>query len=51
MPVVLGIVARTVSDVKKLAAYAAAGLVCAVIGGLCWRSILYVVAVSVFALY
>ena len=50
-PVVLGIVARTVSDVKKLAAYAAAGLVCAVIGGLCWRSILYVVAVSVFALY
>ena len=51
VPVVLGIVARTVSDVKKLAAYAAAGLVCAVIGGLCWRSILYVVAVSVFALY
>jgi DMSO reductase anchor subunit len=51
VPVVLGIVARTVSGVKKLAAYAAAGLVCAVIGGLCWRSILYVVAVSVFALY
>lgn len=51
VPVVLGIVARTVNDVKKLAAYAAAGLVCAVIGGLCWRSILYVVAVSVFALY
>lgn len=36
---------------KKLAAYAGAALVCVVVGGLCWRGILYAVAMSVFALY
>ena len=35
----------------KLAAYAGAALACAAIGGICWRVILYAVAISVFALY
>ena len=36
---------------STLALYGGAGLVCAIIGGICWRCALYVVAASVFALY
>ncbi|WP_449314580.1 dimethyl sulfoxide reductase anchor subunit family protein [Rubneribacter sp.] len=35
----------------KLAGYAGAALACCTVGGICWRVILYVVAISVFALY
>lgn len=50
-PLVLTWLAKKVETGKKLAAYAGAALACAVVGGLCWRVILYVVAISVFALY
>ena len=36
---------------STLALYGGVGLVCAILGGICWRCALYVVAVSVFALY
>ncbi len=36
---------------KKLAAFAGGALACVVVGSICWRVILYVVAISVFALY
>jgi anaerobic dimethyl sulfoxide reductase subunit C (anchor subunit) len=38
-------------DGKKLASAAGAALVCTAVGSICWRVILYVVAISVFALY
>ena len=50
-PLALAWLAKKVETGKKLAAYAGAALVCAAVGGICWRVILYVVAISVFALY
>lgn len=35
----------------KVAGFAGAALACTVVGGICWRIILYAVAISVFALY
>ena len=43
--------AKKVETGKKLAAYAGVALACVAVGGLCWRVILYVVAISIFALY
>lgn len=50
-PAALAFFALKIEDLKKVALYAGVALVCAVVGGICWRCILYVVAVSVFALY
>ena len=50
-PLVLTWLAKKVEVGKKLAAYAGAALACVVVGGLCWRVILYLVAISIFALY
>lgn len=50
-PLALTWLAKKVETGKKLAAYAGAALACAVVGGICWRVILYLVAISVFALY
>ena len=51
VPLVLTWLAKKVEAGTKLAAYAGAALACVVVGGLCWRVILYVVAISIFALY
>ncbi len=54
VPVVLAFVARkSLADGKQqqILPLAGAGLVCALAGGICWRMILYLVAVSIFALY
>ena len=50
-PLVLTWLAKKVETGKKLAAYAGVALACVAVGGLCWRVILYVVAISIFALY
>ena len=50
-PLVLTWLAKKVETGKKLAAYAGDALACVAVGGLCWRVILYVVAISIFALY
>lgn len=50
-PLVLLWLARKVEVGTRLAAYAGIALVCAIIGSIGWRCILYVVAVSVFALF
>lgn len=50
-PVVIAFLAKKIDDMNKLALYAGTGMVCAIVGGICWRCILYVVAVSIFALY
>ena len=36
---------------KTLVTYGGVALVCAVVGSLCWRCILYAVAISIFPLY
>ncbi len=36
---------------SQVAVFGGSGLACAIVGGICWRCALYVVAVSVFALY
>ena len=54
VPVALAFVARKfLADGKQqqILPLAGAGLVCALAGGICWRMILYLVAVSIFALY
>lgn len=51
VPLVLVWLSKKVEVGKKLAAYAGAALACVVVGGLCWRVILYLVAISIFALY
>ena len=54
VPVALAFVARkSLADGKRqqILPLAGAGLVCALAGGICWRMILYLVAVSIFALY
>lgn len=56
--VIVGIVAPVVltwlakkAEGSKLAAYAGVALACCAVGGIVWRVILYVVAISIFALY
>ena len=51
LQLVLTWLAKKVETGKKLAAYAGVALACVAVGGLCWRVILYVVAISIFALY
>ena len=50
-PIVLAFMAKKDEANKNLALFGGAGLVCAVVGSFCWRAILYIVAVSIFALY
>lgn len=51
VPLVLLWLARKIDIGKKFVVYAGIALVCAIIGSICWRCILYVVAVSIFALF
>ena len=51
LPLALTVLARKLEAGKKLLSYAGAALVCTMVGGICWRVILYLVAISVFALY
>lgn len=51
VPLVIALLARKLEAGKKLLSYAGAALVCTMVGGICWRVILYLVAISVFALY
>ena len=50
-PSVLVWLSSKLTDAKKDLTYASAALVCAVVGGICWRVILYWVALSIFPLY
>ena len=50
-PIALAFLATKAKDVKGAMPYAIGGIVCATIGGICWRCILYVVAISVFAVF
>lgn len=50
-PIALAFLAKKDEANKNLALFGGAGLVCAVVGGFCWRMILYIVAISIFALY
>lgn len=50
-PIALAFLATKANDVKGALPYAISGIVCATIGGICWRCILYVVAISVFAVF
>lgn len=50
-PVVLVWLTRKAESVKKASAYVGVALACSVVGGICWRVILYLVALSVFPLY
>lgn len=51
VPVVLMYLARKKEESRTVLAYAGAALVCAMAGGLCWRGILYVAAISMFAIF
>ena len=51
VPAVLLWLVRKVKDLGKITAYAGVALLCSVVGGICWRVILYLVALSVFPLY
>lgn len=50
VPLILCFIARKKSG-KQVAAYAALSLVCALIGGVCFRAILYILGFSVFMFY
>lgn len=51
VPAVLVFVSKKFESLKKVGAFAIAALICSFVGGICWRSILYVVAVSMFAFF
>lgn len=51
IPGIVAFLAMKAKDAQKILAYAACGLVCAVIGGIIWRVLLYWVALSIFSLY
>ncbi len=50
-PAVLMYLMRKLEDLKKLLTYASISMITVVIGGICWRVILYWVALSAFAFY
>lgn len=50
-PLVLALLAVKAGESKPVLPYAVGGLALATIGGICWRCVLYIVAVSVFAVF
>lgn len=50
-PAALAFLAMRANDAARVLPYAIGGAVCASIGGICWRCILYIAAISVFAAF
>lgn len=50
-PAAVALLAGKAHDAKAAMPFAIGGLVCASIGGICWRCVLYIVAISVFAAF